>query len=48
MDYGPYLKANARNYSDINAVCKDVSKLGKTYKGNGSKFMVFFKVKTFI
>ena len=38
MDYGPYLKANARNYTDINAVVKDINKLGKTYKGREMSF----------
>ena len=33
MDHTQYLKANARGYSDINTVCKDIAKLTKSYKG---------------
>ena len=41
MDYSPYLKANARNYIDINAVCKDIHKLAKTYKELRPKIETF-------
>ena len=39
MDHTQYLKANARGYSDINTVCKDIAKLTKSYKGT---FLVLF------
>ena len=37
MDHTQYLKANARGYSDINTVCKDIAKLTKSYKGKPNK-----------
>ena len=42
MDYSQYLKVNARNYTDISAVCKDIAKLCKTYKGKFGKKCEFF------
>jgi len=41
MDYSQYLKVNARNYTDISAVCKDIAKLCKTYKELRPKIETF-------
>ena len=49
MDHTQYLKANARGYSDINTVCKDIAKLTKSYKGRLSvacqDFSVFLELR---
>jgi len=41
MDHTQYLKANARGYSDINTVCKDIAKLTKSYKELRPRIEVF-------